>query len=72
MKNLNPKMTLQDRTMLRLYQINIDPDASFRTATVRFMGVAETYEKEMATPTRKGSFVIDLMDITKATYAQAS
>ena len=26
MKNLNPKMTLQDRTMLRLYQINIDPD----------------------------------------------
>ena len=42
MKNSNPKMTLQDRTMLRLYQINIDPDASFRTATVRFMGVAET------------------------------
>jgi hypothetical protein len=36
------------------------------------MSVAETYEKEFTSPTRKGSFVIDLMDITKATYAQAS
>lgn len=43
-----------------------------RAAEHAFMGVAETYEKEMASPTRKGSFVIDLMDITKATYAQAS
>ena len=43
-----------------------------RAAEHAFMGVADTYEKEMASPTRKGSFVIDLMDITKATYAQAS
>ena len=43
-----------------------------RAAEHAFMSVAETYEKEFTSPTRKGSFVIDLMDITKATYAQAS
>ena len=43
-----------------------------RAAEHAFMQVAEVYEKEIASPTRTGSFVIDLMDITKATYAQAS
>ena len=36
------------------------------------MKVAQLYEDEYKNATRKGAFVIDLMDITKATYAQAA
>lgn len=34
------------------------------------MKVAQLYEDEYKNATRKGAFVIDLMDITKATYVR--
>ena len=48
-----------------------DPQVA-QQAQTSYMKVAQLYEDEYKNATRKGAFVIDLMDITKATYAQAA